>query len=176
MIKITMRRDKDGQDYDQGERNITVSKAFENLFEYEIGYGGNVIELSKTKIVVKTGVMACVDTTVVEGSEEEMKPLVRAISVFLIVAEKTDEKNLEEAWERINIDGFAVPFMVAIATPIFIGESRLKKSLIVLSGVNNEDEVKVAAKQNSRDLLAIASLKIENPNMSFSKILTAVTP
>ena len=67
---------------------------------YELGYGGQVTDLSETSVTVKTNVMDCVDTTIfsVENDKkDELKPF------FEFIAAHNQIKSIKSLKEK-NID------------------------------------------------------------------------
>jgi hypothetical protein len=76
MIKITTATRLEYQDLSDTVANCTVSGALLRFLQYELGFGGDVISVEATKVCVRTLLMARVDTTTLEGSEDDMRLIV----------------------------------------------------------------------------------------------------
>jgi len=82
MIKIsTYRSEGNRQLHDDIVSEKTPGKALDYLISCEIAFGGNVTDISDTKITIVTPITGMVDHTVFEGSSEEMRSLTIAIGV-----------------------------------------------------------------------------------------------
>lgn len=77
MIHITNSRVNGGPP-DVIEQDKPGPRAFTSLVQYELGYGGRVIEIEPTRLVAQTRVMDTVDTVTFSGPEDEMRPLYTA--------------------------------------------------------------------------------------------------
>jgi hypothetical protein len=101
-IKITSIRETHG-----GEllfKNTTtrsVGAACSNLLEFELGFGGTVGFLSMTRVTTRTRIFDKIDTTIFEGSEEDMRPLLKCLLYFFKLNSK-HKKYDETVMQRIN--------------------------------------------------------------------------
>jgi hypothetical protein len=171
MIKIkTIRDDKDsGIVKNLGERNESVTKALELLVLYELGYGGVVTDFSSSKVVVETDILsgAIKDTTIFEGSKEEMKLLLRiaACHTALINFETSRNAVFGKAIDVLETlpNGIGnVPFYISLISPFLIGGSFSSFALLFAMGVTDPDTIKTLTSIRLEDLVAAAQLSLEN--------------
>jgi hypothetical protein len=116
---------------------------------YEIGYGGRPIEVTPTRISIRTLVMSCVDTTIFEGSEEEMIPLLSALGAYFSAVDTTSQ---EEMVERIIELTGGNALLVTMGSGLIMGREILRRIFLMalgiqaerLSGITDEQLVPVA--------------------------------
>ena len=78
MITYTNSRTNGGEPH-VVQNTRSVIGALISLIWYELGYGGKIKELTPTKIVIFTRVLAAQDTVTFEGNEKEMKILLAGV-------------------------------------------------------------------------------------------------
>lgn len=81
MISMASLRFKDGDTFDMGTQELTVDRAFEHFILHELGYGGKIDYVSPTKVMCKTNVMGCIDTTTFTGEPSDMLLFYHAASI-----------------------------------------------------------------------------------------------
>lgn len=105
--------------------NISIETMVENLFKYELGYGGTVTSLTPTRIIVDTPVMDKEDRTVFEGEEDELRPLCALVSLFY--ASQDDERIKGEfvlyATEKLK----GHPGLISWSYGLITGASRMRQ-------------------------------------------------
>lgn len=134
MIKIHGTRQRGGEFFKDCPplRESTLEKALECLVGAELKYGGHITKLTPTEVVVETRVMACLDTTYFEGSEEEMAPLVALAYYYSKARSEQNGEIVEDCVSQLEklpeqIRGNA--FFVVNLSPQILGSSTLKRAL-----------------------------------------------
>lgn len=165
----------------------SIADALESLVVYELGYGGNVIDLTETKVSILTNVMGCKDSTIFEGPKEEMQSLVEIalLGIYssyqrLLLKEDRDEwedKRLEKMTERVIKVTKGSPLLINLASDMILGDFSMKACMI--SGLNNcrsltVDEIKYLGLSTAKDLFAIYSL-VKAEGCSLDDALTLVS-
>lgn len=75
-------------------------EALTQLIKCAVGYGGKITEFTPTRIVVEAKLLDKIDTSVFEGSEEDMKPLCQCLSVNFKKASALSGTEAEEEEEE----------------------------------------------------------------------------
>lgn len=108
-----------------------VEHAFRSLVEYEIGYGGQVIECEPNKVKIKTMVMNCADYTTFEGLMSDMEPLVIVAACTSAVWASCFDKLTSHAFDALNRRGIGVsPFMLKLGGDQLMGAVAAKTAMI----------------------------------------------
>ncbi|MGB4768324.1 MAG: hypothetical protein WBP22_03635 [Candidatus Saccharimonas sp.] len=81
MIEYTTTRHS-GPRQDTIVREKKVGDSLISLVRFELGWGGQVIEMTETRITTRTPIFDFIDITTFEGSIDEMRVLVVATSLF----------------------------------------------------------------------------------------------
>jgi hypothetical protein len=106
--------DNVGQVCDFGHAR-TIPHAMWTMLAYHLGFGGDIIELTETKIVTRTRVFALTDTVTFSGNKEDMKYLHKAVSLYLNYVRKQPTSEQVLALTKGN------PFLVTASVPLIIG-------------------------------------------------------
>lgn len=101
MIRITNERWNGAQCPSTNDER-PVDRALISLVKYELGYGGVITQLTKTKIVVNTRILNCSDIVTFEGSENDMRPLVEAASLYCQAAQTMRPAITEIVADKLN--------------------------------------------------------------------------
>src|SRR4030095_12960184 len=88
MIRVHIARDRDfgrpnQQHFDQGVYEETIFEALRRLVMAELRFGASVTHLSPTELHLFTRMLGDRDTSEFTGSEEEMRPLLTAVDIYL---------------------------------------------------------------------------------------------
>lgn len=110
--------------------------ALENLLIYEIGYGGHITDVSVTRIEVVTRIMGCIDTTVFEGSEADMKLLVEAAVVALqvLVAENENQEYKDKVADMVIKATKGNHLAIKLGAGMLMGDLSVKNVMICMLG------------------------------------------
>lgn len=119
MIEIWSYRQKDSPEILLHNRYAETEEAIQSLCKYELGYGGQVTELTGEKIEVVTKILHCNDRTVYSGTKEAMKDLVITACLWLR-ADK--EVSFDDWWKRVSDMTHGGPLLVAMSAGILRGE------------------------------------------------------
>jgi hypothetical protein len=110
----------------------TTERALKSLIDAELKFGGRIKDLSPTKVVVETQVLACLDTTYFEGSKEEMEPLV-VISYYYAKAQAEQRDGIVEdavsEYEKLPPNVKGSPFFVVNLSPMIFGNATLRRAI-----------------------------------------------
>lgn len=161
MITYTSSRNNGGHIYEGKPEQRTVSNALELMLIYEFGYGGQLIELTKTKVAVRTTVMACVDLSTFEGSEEDMVLLTEAAYLateYHPMKPKAPEAYKDAAMDVIMSVTKGIPLLIKMSYGILLGTPAVKAALIDM--IRSEDEAIIGEllKFSHKELLPIMML------------------
>lgn len=77
MIQYTDVRTKPEGGVYPSSRTMKPSKAINILVNCELAFGGQIVDITSTRVETRTVVLGCVDQSVFEGSPEEMEYLVK---------------------------------------------------------------------------------------------------
>lgn len=171
MITINSIR-HNGDEYHYPERSETRLAALNKLVEFELGYGGSVVDLTKTKVVVQTRVLNCVDITTFEGSEDDMRPLVEVAGYYMMVSQgEANEQIISAVVEKLGTPphqvGMFRPLYLQGMAPLMIGASRVKAACLMSMGVAVEADAEIGLAIATKDLIALLELFHESPGASF---------
>lgn len=160
MINVEFRRVNSGIACTPDTWERDWQQTLSHLLKYEFGFGGRVVSVSETELVVQTRVLASVDTMTYTGSAEEMAPLVEAARYWLASLE-VDEKNVAQTIGRLSATPGKVgmrAFYVRHLAPLLIGENRLKVIQMMAYGLREKNDVEAGMALSAGDLDAALSL------------------
>ncbi len=162
MINVSASRNKCGNTvHFYINKPTKTGDAIVSAIQHELGFGGEVTELSETRLTIRTIVMGCVDSTTFEGTVEEMQPLFEACMAFLAVSE---QKDIDVNFKQLSVKGTIRPLVAVNFLPIAIGQTRMRKTFITLLSETEED-IPLFLKLSENDLIAAVRLKY-NDNAS----------
>lgn len=170
MVTIATSREKDGQVYKDAPREITSSKALSQLIEFEWEFGGKTVFVSKTAVMVVTMVMGCKDSTLIEGTEEEMAPFLTAVGCCAIVRNEAPGMTIPNDAKRTFKNS---PEMAEHAAQIIQGTSTGKGICLLMLNIDDEDFISKSSKLPLKDLLALVEMCVFE-NASNDDILSLV--
>lgn len=157
-------------------RDQTISDAMESLVIYELGYGGQICEITPTKIVLFTRCLAAQDTVTLEGPADEMRPLIEFCGIYAQICgiEEINQAVTDHALNRTMEMSGGRPLIVTTLGPMLMGQSRVK--LTCLAWINIEDEtlIKRAAKMELKQLLEICLFMEQFPDMGLLEVAEAL--
>lgn len=168
MIKRTDLRDKGQGVKNLGECEQSPVKALESFVVYELGYGGFVTDLSPTKVTVETHIFGGTkDTTIFEGSREEMELIVKVAATHVAIMSDETSRNalIERAVDLLGtlpkeIGG--LPIYIEMTTPLLIGGPSASVALLFGAGITNPETdpevVKALLQIPLKDLMAAVEL------------------
>lgn len=167
-----MSRQKSGEHYEYGTHEYDLSKAAKILFENELGFGGNVTEITKTSITVITHFFGCVDTTIITSSREEMVPLIEGTYLFLKSSEDYKEETFKQGFEDMCGDQNGVtPLLMEIGFEIIRGANRLKAAIMYTLGITDKETISLGLTFNLEDILIAVEMQKEGCG-TFREILS----
>lgn len=154
MITFNDKRVKpEGGEYTDS-RTLTVGKGLDILVNCELGFGGKILEVTPTRVVTQTTVMGCVDTSVFEGSVEEMHYL------YEIAKNTQAVRDLRQDPDRGKDDGTEGDVR-RLEAAIGKGIHTAKIGTIAALGVVCDVMVTKLASVSLKDLIAAVSLIAE---------------
>lgn len=156
-------------------RELTAIGALIRLMLYEVGYGGEVTRVTKSRIDVRTQVLNCVDHVTFDGSEEEMRPLLLAIYYFLYLIDRREmaETSFQQLQQMCGGSG-QISLLLASLDPIFTTMKPAKISMLIALEIWDEAELQAVMKLPNEDLQPVLELRQENPAASIQEILSLV--
>ncbi len=165
MITVKQFRDRGNEHFEQA--TLTFNNPLEavvHLAKAELGWGGQIVDVDENHIKVQTRVLNCLDTSIFEGSAEEMKPLFEFAYFYMETREKYSNLIVDETVDYIQclpneIGG--VPLFLSILTPFLIGGNRLKVAVMLACGMRDEKDIKAGLSAKIDDLVAAVQLSKE---------------
>lgn len=178
MIRITMSRDRDGEHFDQGSRQEAPLEALRVLVQAELGFGAEITEASGSRLVVVTRVLACVDTTIFEGTPEEMEALNQTAYYYLAACQEQDTvmEGVLADLARLPNNAGGNPLIISMAAPMLMGRNRLALASMRAMGIADEHDLAAGMLMGLGDLFSAFQLMEENPGMSLAAVSAAVSP
>lgn len=113
----------------------SCESAFRILAEFELGFGGQVIECTPSKITTVTRVLDCVDTTKFEGTKEDMRHLylLAAHCAMAAGSQKVIDAGTNVVFRQLNFNGNGVsPLHAKLGAGLLFGSSLVTAVLQVL--------------------------------------------
>jgi hypothetical protein len=137
-MKTIQHRDKgNGEVYGPDVYERPLDRAFQMFALYELGFGGQVTDLTETSITTVSWAMNCKDTTLFEGTAEELKPFLQLAVVHCGLMANDETRNALsgaafQTLERIfsSPGGGVSPLLLKLGGDQIMGEMSLKVSLI----------------------------------------------
>lgn len=138
-----------GIDYG-GNEVRTIGAAAKALITAEFAYGGQVVHLTETKIVVMTRVMSKIDHVVITGTHEAMLPLFGVIATYMTISGLADgtEAHVQEQVKILDSireqggewsEKIMRPLYLVHAFPILAGERFSRGTMAALLSETQED-------------------------------------
>lgn len=158
MITVRQYRDRCGEHFEQSTLRFTDPlKAVASLAEYELGWGGRIVNVGNTRLQVETWIFSCVDTSIWEGSAEEMKPLLELAYLYDLAAAEHQDQLIQRAVEQSHVlNGNAL--LITMAAPLIMGANRLKVAVMLACGVQEKTDIEAGLQAKIGDLVAAAEL------------------
>lgn len=164
MIKHTNLRDKG-----QGVKNLggyeeSATKALNTMVVHELGFGGFVTDLSLTRVVVETDIFGGTkDTTIFEGSKEEMEFIVKVAAHHAALMSDEASRNvlIEKAADFLGTlpkEVGGLPLYIAMMTPFLLGGPSASVALLSAVGITDPEVVKTLMPISLKDLMAAIEL------------------
>lgn len=165
MITVTNYRNN-GMECPPVMYECTSTKALESMVIYELGFGGYVTDISRTRVVVNTEILRCKDRTVFEGPAEEMDFLVNVAAHHAATMGEKESRSVlvENAGKFLgalpdNIGG--VPLYISMMAPFLMGNPSAKVALLFAAGMTDPETVRQIIPISLKDLFAAVELHRE---------------
>lgn len=156
------------------EARRTPAAALRHLVMYELGYGGDVIDITETSVTVRTNVLDCVDTVTFSGTYAEMHPLVEAAILHLELS-KHERVYQDALIDRVMHVTKGIPLMVKMCGGIILGSFKAKAICLHLLEVTDEDLGKQLTGATISDLLTLVEL-VRFDHVPLREATTALVP
>lgn len=146
------------------ERIESAGRALELLILVDMGFCGNVIEITPTKLVTRTPGLGFFDIVTYEGHEEDMAPLILLAVCYTLV--RSNEKNRASVAmsmaDLINgLPGGHKPIVIETLVPFLAGSHACKIALLAATEVTDPQLVNTLTKMELKELAPIMSLALE---------------
>jgi hypothetical protein len=174
MITVKQYRDKDGERFTQ--MTLTFNEPLEavaHLVRVELGWGGQIVDVSENRVKVQTRVLHCLDTSIFEGPPEEMRPLFELVYFYMEASEKHGDIIVDEAVDYTQRlpDGIGgVPLFLSMMAPLLVGGNRLKVAVMLACGVQDENDIKAGLGVKIENLVAAVQIS-KDGHCSFREAL-----
>jgi hypothetical protein len=172
MIARKIERNKDGTVHRDAFKESTM-RALKVLIGCELKFGGNITDASETMLKVETKCFGCHDTSIFEGSVEEMRPLIDAARFYLQACQRDEQVLKHVCSDAVSGPYNGNPRLLDLGGPMLIGENRVKLAYLLALRVS-EDEIDERMKMRLDDLEAVMAL-MADMKMSFHDVIAATT-
>lgn len=141
---------------------VKPGKAAATVIEYELGYGGVLVECSETRLVFKTIVLGKIDHTVLEGTPEELEPLMNFLGICYTLNTDKDFDDLFEAIKGTDMaEKLLRPLFLTTAGVMLVGTGRTRRAATAFLAETEED-IKLFMPQSLKSLVTMIELKIDS--------------
>jgi hypothetical protein len=138
-------------------KELSSEAALEEFIIYELGYGGQITDVTKISVTVVTYVMSCQDTTTYSGSPLEMKRLIAAAVTSMMV--RNDPKVKDILVDRVYKATQGVPLLVVLSSGMITGN--LVAQIATIVAFDLQESLEDLKKLSVKTLFAIGSLVSE---------------
>jgi len=152
------------------EREQSTYSALDTMIYSELGFGGEIIEVSETRMVTETEIFSCIDTVVFEGSAEEMLPLLQTGYFYEQAGQgsvKDEVLNMTvENWEKLPDNVKGKPIFVTTLGVWALARNRLKAAVLLALGITDEEDLKTGLELPIQDLATTMEIMQTYPEMT----------
>jgi hypothetical protein len=172
----TLRRKAYAQpaDMDGGEKS--PDEALRSLVIYELGFGGQVVDLTRTdggdRVVVRTHVMAADDTVTFTGPSDEMN-MVTSTAAYWLMFQEQRTPLVEALSDRIMAVTKGEALLVGTVGVMMVGASFARLAVLAAYGVEDLEVAKRLCGLSMEDMLAALAMS-KKDNTSPAEILAAL--
>jgi len=162
VITVMQYRNRSGEHFDQP--TLTFENSFEalsHMVRSELRHGGKITALKEDRIKVDTDIWGTLDTSIFEGSVEEMHSLVQFSAYYVQGRENSRDLIADQFVSDFDkIGGFyaGTPLLLSLAAPFLMGSNCLKVAFMLACGVLDKDELRVGTAVSLDHLFAALSL------------------
>lgn len=161
MIQIDMTR-HNGELFVYPPRFESVQRALRSLVEFELGFGGRVVDATPTRIEVHTSVLACRDTAVFSGTAEDMRLLVEVVAYMTVIENERADLVSRRTVDQLMATTHGNPFQMMCLTPLVFGNVRpLRLAVMLAYGISDEETLRAGNQTKLGDLLSALELTHE---------------
>lgn len=111
-----------------------IDKAFNALVSCELAFGCQIKDITPTRIETVTYVMSCVDTTIIEGTEEEMKLLVEIAILYLEIQGNKEKRYNDAVIDQVMKITQGIPLLVKMGGDMIMGGMHVRAALACMLG------------------------------------------
>lgn len=175
-VTMTMYRRNGGPKITMGTRSASPETTAAHLVEFEFGFGGHAQEITPTQATVATQIMNCFDTTVVSGTEEDMRIVVELCAYHSAVSHETRDAIISSAVDQMQQLGISMtPLNLTMFALRFMGENSMKAAMLMAFGLREPADVEAVLARNLRykDLAAAFELVRDGCAVEDALALTA---
>ncbi len=146
MIKISGHRLNSRELFHNPERSEEPYEALKSLVSYELGYGGQITEVTKidgqVAITVVTKLLQSSSTTIFSGTEAEMRVLLEFLGSYVAVLKYRHDKRLKASvFEALSSTS---NILLVNFGPLLQSEAEVFFALILWAGLKNMTEINLA--------------------------------
>ena len=132
MILVKNNRNKGGENMPARPQELTPFNAMCRAILYEMGFGGRVVVQETERIVIQTHVLADIDTTVFEGSADEMQILHRALDLYAGYQGNND--NIGRLTESMSSRQAGAAEFMLVGLGMMVGNNTAKSVVQIMAG------------------------------------------
>jgi hypothetical protein len=143
----------------------TPNDALQSMVLGELAFRGTVTDLSATRVAIETSLLGFTDTTVLEGSENEMEFIVGVTAAYVVLGTNSDARativnSASTFLGRLPERCRGVPLIISMLAPALIGSPMARAALY--AAINASPEVVQSSPHLSlEDLLQVILLHRE---------------
>jgi len=116
------------------ERSQELPDAINSILQYELGYGGEVIEVSFISITILTRIMSHVDTVIYTGDRDDMDQILLMLSHWV-----SQEPCQPEIITKLLDLSKGVPLILVALSGIVSGQVKLDKFIKRLQSISESE-------------------------------------
>lgn len=134
-----------------------LSQALEQLLVYELGCGGQIINLKENEVTIMTRVMNCIDITTFEWDNNENAVVYDVISTSVAVKKLSESKPIQDVLiDKVMEITRGIPLRIKLMADVIMSDAPVRATLLQLIG--SEAHTGELKKLKNADLFAIFDL------------------
>lgn len=150
-VTMVTRRRNGGPEVTLGTRSGSPESIAAHLAEFELAFGGSVKDVTQTEVTIVTNIMSCVDTTIVTGTEDDMRIIAEMCAYHVIATQDCRDAIVSSAVDQMQALGIKMtPLNLHMFGPMFMGGNAIKATMLVAFGLTEPDHVEAVLARNLR--------------------------
>jgi hypothetical protein len=115
----------------------SVEETIQTIFDVHLGWGGRFEDFTDTKVVLKTPILGHDDLCIIEGSKEEIRPILELAAMWTKCFSEKGDVIDEVVSSPIVKQTKGSPFLLSAIGGMAVGNARMKKFQKFVLGLND---------------------------------------